>query len=72
MKKNGIKYIHILGVDNILNKLADPILTGYIIKSGFQIVSKYVQKINSKEPVGAQILRNNVVSVIEYSELTEE
>lgn len=28
MKKNGVKWIHVIGVDNVLNKLADPVLIG--------------------------------------------
>jgi len=32
MKKEGVKYIQILGIDNILNKIADPALVGYCVK----------------------------------------
>jgi UDP-N-acetylglucosamine/UDP-N-acetylgalactosamine diphosphorylase len=44
MKKNGVKYINIGPVDNVLFKLADPISLGYLIKNGFDIVSHYLRK----------------------------
>jgi len=31
MREQGIEYLHIVGVDNILNKLADPIMVGYAV-----------------------------------------
>lgn len=32
MKENSVEYIHVVGVDNILNKLADPVMIGYAIR----------------------------------------
>lgn len=72
MKANGVKYVHIVGVDNVLNKLADPIMVGYMAKNNFEVVSKYVDKINAKESVGVHILKNGKPSIIEYSEMSEE
>jgi UDP-N-acetylglucosamine/UDP-N-acetylgalactosamine diphosphorylase len=72
MKANGAKYVHIVGVDNVLNKLADPVMVGYMTKNHFEVVSKYVDKINAKESVGVHILKNGKPSIIEYSEMSEE
>ena len=44
MKKNGVKYLYIAPVDNILLKLADPTCVGYMIKNSYDIVSTYVKK----------------------------
>lgn len=44
MKKNGVKYIYIATVDNILLKLADPTCVGFLLKNKFDIVSTYVKK----------------------------
>lgn len=35
MHKNGVKYIYIAPVDNVLLKLADPTCVGYMVKNGF-------------------------------------
>jgi UDP-N-acetylglucosamine/UDP-N-acetylgalactosamine diphosphorylase len=45
----GVKYLHILGVDNVLNKFADPTLIGYAQHDKHDIVSKYVARISPKE-----------------------
>ena len=37
MKKNGVKYIYLGPVDNVLLKLADPISLGYMVKNNFDI-----------------------------------
>lgn len=44
MKKNGVKYIYIGPVDNILLKLGDPTCLGFMIKNEYQIASLYVKK----------------------------
>ena len=44
MAKNGVKYINLGPVDNVLFKLADPISLGYMVKNNFDIVSHYLRK----------------------------
>lgn len=44
MRKNGVKYIYIAPVDNVLLKLADPTCVGFLVKNGYEIVSTYVKK----------------------------
>ena len=44
MQNNGIKYIYIGPVDNVLLKLGDPTSLGYLIKNNFVIVSHYLKK----------------------------
>jgi len=29
MKKEGVKFVQLVGIDNVLNKLADPVAIGY-------------------------------------------
>ena len=47
MNDNGVKYIYLGPVDNILLKVADPVCLGYMIKNGYDIVSTYVDKISA-------------------------
>ena len=52
MKKNNIKWVFVGGVDNILLKIVDPVLTGLTISENNKISSKSVVKTNPKEKVG--------------------
>ncbi|KRW99210.1 hypothetical protein PPERSA_07453 [Pseudocohnilembus persalinus] len=68
----GIEYLHVCGVDNLLNKLADPLMVGYAVKENKEFVSKFVEKVDPEEKVGVHIQSNGVLSMIEYSELSDE
>ena len=69
MKEDGIKWIFIGGVDNVLLKMVDTILVGLAIKKKVQIASKTVIKANPEEKVGVFCKQNGVPKVIEYAEL---
>lgn len=69
MKKNGIEWIFVGGVDNILLKIVDPLLTGITIKDGNVIASKSVVKTNPHERVGVFCKYNGKPKIIEYTEL---
>ncbi|MBP3503219.1 MAG: UTP--glucose-1-phosphate uridylyltransferase [Clostridia bacterium] len=71
MKSEGIEWIFVGGVDNILLKIVDPVLTGITIKEKNLISSKSVVKKNAKERVGVFCKLNGVPKVIEYTELPE-
>lgn len=72
MKKRGINWIFIAGVDNVLAKMVDPILTGLAIKNKCLAAGKSVVKSNPKERVGVFCKKDNKPSVIEYTEITDE
>jgi len=72
MKKRGIKYCHLFGVDNALVKVADPLLLGFAECKKITLVNKVVSKINPSESVGVFGLRNGLPGVIEYCELSDE
>lgn len=63
MKKNGVKYIYVGPVDNILLKLADPTCLGYMIKNNLNIASTYVKKAYPEEKIGVHVIANNKVRV---------
>ena len=71
MKKDSVEWIFVGGVDNILLRIVDPILTGLTIKENNLISSKSVVKKNAKERVGVFCKLNGVPKVIEYTELPE-
>ena len=67
MQNNGIKYIYIGPVDNVLLKLGDPTSLGYLIKKDFDIVSHYLKKRSADEKVGLHLQVNGKVKILEYS-----
>jgi len=69
MRSHGVQYIHIVGVDNVLNKLADPLFVGFAMKGNYTIASKYVQKRNAEEKVGVHLLVNGKPAMLEYTEI---
>ena len=71
MKEDCVEWIFVGGVDNILLRIVDPVLTGLTIKENNLISSKSVVKKNAKEKVGVFCKLNGVPKVIEYTELPE-
>lgn len=72
MKKRGIQWIFIAGVDNVLAKIVDPLLTGLAIERNCLAAGKSVVKSNPKERVGVFCKKDNRPNVIEYTEITDE
>lgn len=72
MKKRNIEWIFIAGVDNVLAKMVDPLLTGIAIDKKCLAAGKSVVKSNPKEKVGVFCKKDNKPSVIEYTEITDE
>ncbi len=72
MKKKGIEWIFIGGIDNILAKMVDPTLVGLAVKKNVMAAGKSVVKAYPEEKVGVFCKRNGKPSVIEYTELPKE
>ena len=72
MKDKRIEWIYICSVDNILLKMAEPVLLGLTIKQGNQVASKTIIKNSPEEKVGVFCIRDGKPCAIEYSELPKE
>lgn len=72
MKKRGIKWVVVGGVDNVLVKMFDPIFIGLYIKQGHPAASKSVVKSYPEEKVGVFCKKDGKPSIIEYTELSKE
>lgn len=68
----GIEWLNIFSVDNVLQKMADPVFVGAVIDSHVEVGSKVVRKANPEEKVGVMCLEDGRPSIVEYYELTEE
>ena len=72
MKENGIEWILITGIDNILVNIADELYLGLVDSENKLNGVKSVAKNSPEEKVGVFCKRNGKPSVIEYSEMNEE
>lgn len=72
MKKQGIKWVLITGIDNILVNLADELYIGLVDYEGKLNGVKSIAKKSPDEKVGVFCKRNGKPSVIEYSEMNDE
>ena len=72
MREDGIEWIFVCGVDNVLVKLVDPLLLGMSIDAKVLGSVKTIEKTDPKERVGVFCRKNKKVGVIEYTEISEE
>lgn len=72
VKKEGIEWINVFAVDNVLQRIADPCFIGATIRRGCVVGAKVVRKNAPDEKVGVMCLEDGRPSIVEYYDLTEE
>lgn len=72
LKKSGIEWLNVFAVDNVLQRIADPVFVGATITSGAMSGSKVISKNAPDEKVGVMCLKDGKPSIVEYYELTDE
>ncbi len=72
MDKEGIEWLNVFGVDNVLQKICEPCFIGAVCLSGCASGSKVVKKADPDEKIGVMCLMGGKPSVIEYIEMTDE
>ena len=72
MRRLGVEWVNCYAVDNVLQRMADPVFVGATIETGKNCGAKVVCKTEPKEKVGVLCLENGTPNVIEYYELSEE
>lgn len=68
----GIEWLNVFAVDNVLQRIADPCFVGATIARNCVVGSKVVRKSAPDEKVGVMCLEDGRPSIVEYYELTEE
>ena len=68
----GVKFLNVFAVDNVLQKMADPIFVGATLEAGAVCGSKVVAKADPNERVGVLCLEDGRPSIVEYYEMTDE
>ena len=70
--EEGIEWLNIFAVDNVLQRIADPCFVGATIQRNCVVGSKVVRKSAPDEKVGVMCLEDGKPSIVEYYELSEE
>lgn len=71
LESDGVEFVQVVTVDNILGQLADPVLTGYAVQEEADVVVKATPKASDQEAVGVFAVRQpgNRWGVVEYTEI---
>ena len=72
MKKRGIEWIFVGGVDNPLVRMTDVMFTGFAAANNYKAASKTIVKAYPEEKVGVFCKKDGKPYVIEYTEISEE
>ncbi|MBR5375784.1 MAG: UDPGP type 1 family protein [Lachnospiraceae bacterium] len=70
--KEGIEYLNIFAVDNVLQRIADPVFFGAVLEKNSECGSKVVKKNAPDEAVGVMCLKDGRPSIVEYYEMTQD
>lgn len=70
--EKGIEWLNIFSVDNVLQRICDPVFIGAVLKSGYVSGSKVVRKASPTERVGVLCLEDKKPSIVEYYEMTDD
>lgn len=68
----GIEWMNVFAVDNVLQRIADPCFVGATIQKNCVAGAKVVRKNAPDEKVGVICLEDGRPSIVEYYDLTEE
>ena len=72
LKRQGVEWLNIYAVDNVLQRIADPVFVGATIESGVNCGAKAICKTDPYEKVGVLCCDGEKPDIIEYYELTDE
>lgn len=70
--EKGIQWLNVFAVDNVLQRIADPIFIGATASHSCNVGAKVVRKADPDEKVGVMCLKDGHPSIVEYYELTDE
>lgn len=72
LHKRGVEWLNFYAVDNVLQRIADPVFVGATILSGVNCGAKVICKTDPYEKVGVLCMDGTQPDIIEYYELTDE
>ena len=72
MKADGVEWVNVFSMDNVLQKICDPVFIGATVLSGCNCGAKVVAKNAPGEQVGALCLQDGLPTIVEYYEMGDE
>lgn len=72
VRKFGVEWLNVFAVDNVLQKIADPVFVGAVLENKCVCGAKVVAKADPNERVGVLCLEDGKPSIVEYYEMTDE
>ena len=72
LENSNAKWLNIFAVDNVLQRIADPVFFGAVLKENCEVGGKVIRKADPYEKVGVVCKKDGHPSVVEYIDLTEE
>lgn len=72
VRESGIEWLNVFAVDNVLQRIADPVFIGATKLANCVVGAKVIKKAAPDERVGVICLEDGHPSVVEYYELTDE
>lgn len=72
VKAHGIEWLNVFAVDNVLQRICDPLFVGATIEEKATVGAKVVRKVTPDEKVGVMCLEDGHPSIVEYYDLTEK
>lgn len=71
LEQYNLKWLNLFAVDNVLQKIADPVFIGATISGNFEVGAKVIRKVDAFEKVGVMCHINGRPSIVEYIDLPE-
>ncbi|MCD8040036.1 MAG: UDPGP type 1 family protein [Clostridia bacterium] len=72
VEESGIEWLNVYSVDNVLQRICDPVFIGATLMHGADCSSKVVKKANAAERVGVLCLEDGKPAIVEYYEMPED
>lgn len=71
LNQKGIEWLNVFSVDNVLQRMADPVFLGAVALGGYDSGAKAVRKVDVFEKVGVFCHEDGHPSVVEYYEMDD-
>ncbi|MDE7163426.1 MAG: UTP--glucose-1-phosphate uridylyltransferase [Clostridia bacterium] len=72
LDKENIEWLNVYGVDNVLQRICDPVFVGATIASGAACSGKVVRKVSPEEKVGVLCKEDSLPAIVEYYEMPDK
>ena len=72
LSREGIEWLNVYSVDNVLQRICDPVFIGATLKSGCNCSAKVVKKVSPEEKVGVLCMEDGKPAIVEYYEMPQD